>query len=244
MSLAARLLNVFASPGEVFEDVKASAPSVGNWLAPALLLILVGWVGGWLVLSQDSIKHQISEITDKAIEKEIQKRKMSPQQAEQARRVGEQYGSIGTKVSIVAAPVFAAFIVPFWWGLIVWLFGAKVFKGSFTYMKAVEVAGLANTIAVLDAIVRTLLIMTLGNLFAAPSLALLLKEFDPQDPMHSLLGVFNVMTFWILAVRSIGLARLSGASFGKSMAAVFGLWAAWTALMVGFGFAMRAISGG
>lgn len=244
MSLPARLLNVVASPGEVFEDVKVTPPSAANWLVPALVLILVSWIGGWLVMSQDTIKHQISEMTDKAIEKQIQKQKMSPEQAEQARRAGEQFGSIGTKVSLVVAPVFAAFFTPFWWGLILWLFGAKVFKGGFAYMKAVEVAGLANTIGILDAIVRTLLILTLNNLFAAPSAALLLKEFDPQNPVHSLMGALNLMTCWILGVRSIGLSRLSGASFGKCAAVVFGLWAAWTAFTVGLGFAMQAAFGG
>jgi len=36
-SLAARLMNVFAVPGEVFDEVKASAHSAGNWLLPALV---------------------------------------------------------------------------------------------------------------------------------------------------------------------------------------------------------------
>ena len=33
-SLAARLTNVFVSPGEVFEEVKVSPPTVSNWLVP------------------------------------------------------------------------------------------------------------------------------------------------------------------------------------------------------------------
>jgi VIT1/CCC1 family predicted Fe2+/Mn2+ transporter len=73
-------------------------------------------------------------------------------------------------------------------------------------------------------------------------LALAVKDFDAQNPVHGLLAAVNVMTFWLLAVRSIGLARLSGASFGKAAAWMFGIWAAFTALMVGFSFAMLAIS--
>jgi len=41
MSLPARLLNVFAVPGEVFEDVKASVFCSSNWLIPALLFLAV-----------------------------------------------------------------------------------------------------------------------------------------------------------------------------------------------------------
>jgi len=244
MSLPARLMNVVAAPGETFAEVKAAPVSAANWLVPAILIVLIGWIGGWLVLSQDSIKHQLSEITSQGIEKQIEKSKMPKEQADKVREVGEKWGSIGTKVMMVVAPVFGAFVSPFWGGLIIWLFGAKAFKGNFTYMKAVEVAGLANMIGVLDAILKTLLILTLGNLFAAPSLALLVKEFNPQNPVHSLLAVVNVMTFWSLAVRSVGLARLSGVSLVKAAVPVFGVWAVLTGLMVGFGFAMRAISGG
>jgi len=86
--------------------------------------------------------------------------------------------------------------------------------------------------------------LSLGNLFASPSLALVIKEFDPQNPVHSLFAVVNIMTLWALVVRSVALARLSSVSFMKAAVVVFGLWALFTGLMIGFGFAMRAISGG
>ena len=243
-SLPARLMNVFATPGEVFEDVKAAPVSTANWLVPALLIIVVSWIAAALIFSQESFLHQVTEIADKAIEKQIEKGHMPKEQAEAARQVGQKWAGISTKIGAVAGPVVAVFFFPFWRGLIFWLFGAKLFKGNFTYMKAVEVAGLANMIGVLDAIVKTLLILSLGNLFASPSLALLIKEFDPQNPVHALFAVANIMTLWALVVRSLALARLSSVSFMKAAVVVFGLWAAFTGLMIGFGFAMRAISGG
>jgi hypothetical protein len=103
-------------------------------------------------------------------------------------------------------------------------------------MKAVEIVGLANMVSVLEVIVKTLLIVGLGNLYASTSLVLLVKEFDPQNTVHSLLALVNVMTFWLLAVRGIGLARLSGASFAKAAAWVFGIWAAYTGLLIGLAF--------
>ena len=77
--------------------------------------------------------------------------------------------------------------------------------------------------------------MGLGNLYAAPGLMLLVKDFDPQNTVHALLAIVNVMTFWVLAVRAIGLARLSGASFAKAAAWVFGIWAAYTGFFIGLG---------
>ena len=234
------MLNVFATPGEVFQEVRAAGASTANWLAPVLILIAVSWVAAGLIFSQDSIRHQLSEVTDRAIQKQIEQRNMSEQQAEQARAIGEKWAVISAKVGAALAPVVGGFATPFLWGLIVWLVGAKVLKGSFPYMKAVEVVGLANMVSVLDVVVKTLLIVGLGNLYAAPGLVLLVKDFDPQNPVHSLLALVNVMTFWLLTVRAIGLARLSGASFAKAAAWVFGIWITYTGLFAGLGFLAQA----
>lgn len=234
------MLNVFATPGDVFQEVRTASVSTANWLAPAVILLLVSWTAGWLILSQDTIKHQLSDITDQAIQKQVERAHMSEQQAEQAHAMGEKWAGISSKIGFALVPVFGGFVSPFIWGLILWLVGAKLFKGNFPYMKAVEVVGLANMISVLDVIVRTLLIVGMGNLYAAPGLVLLVKEFDPQNPVHSLLAVVNVMTFWILAVRAIGLARLSGASFAKAALWVFGIWAAYTGFLIGLGALAQA----
>ena len=41
-SLASRLLNVFAAPGDVFEEIRTGTPSTANWLVPLLLACLLG----------------------------------------------------------------------------------------------------------------------------------------------------------------------------------------------------------
>jgi hypothetical protein len=240
MSLGGRLLNVFATPGEVFQEVNSAPDKTANWFAPALILIAVSWVAAWVIFSQDSIAHQLSEITDQAIQKQIAAARLSEHQAEQAQAMGEKWAGLSSKIGAALVPVFTGFITPFLWGLIVWLLGAQLFKGHFSYTKAVEVVGLANMISVLDVIVKTLLIVGFGNLYASPGPVLLVKDFDPQNPVHTLLGAVNVMTFWLLAVRAIGLARLSGASLAKSAAWVFSIWAAYTALFIGLGALLQA----
>lgn len=236
MSLAGRMFNVIAAPGEVFEQIKDEPVRSSNWLAPACLLILLSWLGSALVFSQPSIQQQLRDITDQAIDKQIQAGKLTQQQGEQAREVAAKFGSIGSKLAAFGAPVFFGLALPFWWGLLIWLVGTKAMKGDFSYMKGVEVAGLAGMIGALDAVVRTLLILIMGSLFASPSLALFLKQFDPQNHSHALLSIINVMTFWVLGVRSVGLARLAGSSFAKAGAWVFGFWALQTALLTGLSF--------
>ena len=90
-------MNVIAAPGDVFEEVKTSPPSTANWLAPALIFILVSWLGAALIFSQDSIKQQLSDITNKAIDKQIEKGKIPKERIEATRQVAEKFGGFGRK---------------------------------------------------------------------------------------------------------------------------------------------------
>src|SRR5205823_10404079 len=206
MSLAARLMNVLAAPSEVFDDVKAATPAVSNWLAPAVLLVVVGWVGAWLIHSQPALQHQKEEFIEKSMQKQLEKSHLSGDEAEKARQQATKIQAMFSKLGAYAVPVVTGIFIPVWWGLIVWLVGTWAFKIPFPFIKGVEVAGLANMVGVLEAVVKTLLVLATGNVFASPSLGLLVKDFDPQNPVHALLAQGNVMTFWFLAVVGVGLA--------------------------------------
>jgi len=236
MSLAGRLMNIFADPAGVFDAIKASAPSVGNWLVPMLALIVVGLVGVSLAFPQPAIQQQFKEMTDQMIQKMVEKQHVPEAQAEQARPII----SASVKAGPFMAPVIIAVVTPFWGGLIVWL-GARVFKSPLPYMRGLEVAGLANTILILDAVVRTLLMFIMGNIYASLSPALLVKGFNPQNPVHGLLAALSVMTFWTLAVRSLGMARVTGISFAKAAGWIFGAWILVTGLFAGVGMAMQGL---
>jgi hypothetical protein len=237
-------MNVLVAPGDVFAEVKNAPPSVTNWLVPAILFIVLSWLSAALIYTQPAIRQQLSELSTKAIDRQVEKGKISGAQADQARAAAEKFGSVGYEIGAVVGPVFAGFASPFFGGLILWLVGSFALKGPFPYMKAVEVAGLSGMIAALSVMVKTLLILITGNLFASPSLGLLAKDFDPQNPVHSVLAMADVMVLWLLAVRAIGLAKLSGASLGKALAWIFMIWIAISGLMIGFGAAMKAAFGG
>ncbi len=234
-----RILNILAVPGDVFEEIKDTAPTLTNWLVPALVLILVSWAGAWLMLAQPSVQQQLSELTEQAIQKQIERGKMPKDAADQAQRIAQ----IIAKASPYIAPVFQALITPFGWGFVLWLIGTQALKRHLPFLKAVEIAGLANTIAILETIVRVLLIVSFGSLFASPSLALLVKDFDPEKASHGLLATCNVMTIWVLAVRSIGLARFTTVPFARAGTWVFAVWAAFTGGLFGVRLVAKAAFG-
>ena len=237
-TLGARLLNIFAAPGDVFEELKSSPPSVANWLVPALILMLVGMLSSVVMFSQPSIAQSIHEQQQKVFEKQVSSGKMTQQQADQAMAMAEKFSGPG--IGCVSAAT-TSFIMPFWSAFVLWLIARFYLKVPLPFLKVLEVAGLTLMIVALAVVVKTLLVVVTGNLYAAPSLILLVKHFDPRNPVHSILAMFDVLTFWLLAVRALGLAKLTGASFGKTAVAVFGLWFVITGLMIGFSLAVQAV---
>ena len=104
------------------------------------------------------------------------------------------------------------------------------------YGKALEVVGLSMYISVLGSIITLLLVVAMGSLYATPSLALLVSQYDPTNTLHKFLSSISVFTFWYLAVISIGLGKIFSASTGKALAAVGVLWVLFTAASVFISF--------
>ena len=114
-------MNIFAAPGEVFDEIKTAPHRAANWLTPALLLIVLSWVSAWLIFSQPAIQQQMKDLSNRAIDRQVEKGKLTSAQADQARAATEKYGSMGYKIGSAVGPVLVAFISPFWGGLILWL---------------------------------------------------------------------------------------------------------------------------
>lgn len=240
-SLLARMLNVFAAPGEVFDEVGRSAPNTANWLMPAILFMVVGWACHFLIMAQPETMQQINAMAEQGLQQQVDAGKLTPAQADAARDQALKFAGITVRVAGIVGPPAAAFATPFWWGLLLWLLGGKLLKGGFTFTKAVEVAGLSSMILVLEAVVKTLLVLATGNLFAGPGPVLFIQDFDQQNLLHGVLAKLNLTALWVLAVRAIGMARLGVGSFGRSAAAVFGFWILWNAFWTGVGLALTSI---
>ena len=107
-SLAARLTNIFVSPGDVFEEVKVSPPTANNWLVPVLLLAVIGVISTFVIFSQPAMMQQIREQQAKVFDQQVKAGKMTQSQADQAMAMAEKFsgpmmmkisGSIGAVVS-------------------------------------------------------------------------------------------------------------------------------------------------
>lgn len=242
-SLGGRLFNVIAAPGEAFDEVRSAPYRASNWLVPALLTIVVGWLGVWLIYSQPAMRHQQDEAGLRVIQRLVEKGKIPKEKAEelQAQSGGGGYWkyALGPTVGVVAV----AFAAPFWNGFLIWLIGSKIHKGGFPYVKALEVAGLTAMIGLLAGVVKTLLILALGSLHAAPGPILLLKEFDPFNASHMALAMVDIFGLWAVGVRALSMARLGNLGLGLCLAWFLALWAAFNGVVLALVVGIRALLG-
>ena len=228
MSLAARLLNVFAIPGQLFEVVKASRHRVGNWLLPALLSAALGVATVLAVVSQPSIQRQVREAGEqkaKELDQQVKAGKMTRADANQVQTATRMLTDPATLKTLgsMAAALFGVARV-FWWAFILWLLGRVFLKVRFGYLKALEVAGLALMISVLGGIVRLLLTVNLTKMFGTSGFALVVADIDATQKSYPLLATVTFFSFWLVGVLSIGLAKLAGVPFLRAAWFVFAFW--------------------
>lgn len=219
MSLAARLLNVFAIPGEVFAGVKAGRSSIGNWLVPALLSAVVGTLAAIAILSQPVIQQQMREQQAKLMAKQVQAGTLTSAQADQMLALVEK---LMVPIAVIVT-VVASVVRVLWWALVLRLLGQMFLKVKLGYSKILEVAGLGTMISVLGAIVTLLLTVKFGT-FETPGLRFVVDDFEAARKSQLALGAATAFSFWLAGVMSVGLARLGDVPFLRAAWLVFAYW--------------------
>jgi len=235
-SLAGKLFNVIAAPGEVFKEIAAAPARAANWLVPVLIYAVIGVISVCILFAQPAIQQTLHDQQVKALDQQVQNGKMTQAQEDQALQVMEKFmGPTMLSVFGSVAVVIFSFVSIFWWALVLWLLGRWFLKARFGYLKVVEVAGLASVILVLGMVVGTLLAVILGRLYGGPSLGLLVSDFDPTKRVHLLLGAANIIYFWHTAVLGVGLGKLASGSTAKAVMVVFTYWVVAELLLIAVG---------
>jgi hypothetical protein len=228
MSLAARLLNVFAIPGEVFAGVKTAHPAIANWLLPAILSALVSPLAAIVVLSQPSVQQQIRDQQTGLMAKQVKAGTLTKAQADSLMTLAEK-----VTVPIAATlTVFASFARLFWWALVLKLLARVFLRTRLNYLKLLEVAGLATMISVLGTAVTLLLTVKLGAV-GTPGLGLAISDFDNARKSSVVLVAASASSIWVAWVMSVGLAKLADAPFLRAAWLVFAYWLLQETLLAG-----------
>lgn len=244
MSLGARLMNVFAIPGDVFEEVRAHRFATVNWLVPALLTAVVMALMTVVVMSQPAIQQKMQEQQEQAVEKMVAAGKLTRQQADQQLGVMEKFSGPAIKVvSGVFTGTFFGFGRVFWWATVLWLLGRWLLQARFSYLKAMEVAGLAGMIGVLGLLITMLLQINFSDPNSSPSLALLVDKYDTKNVGHLALGTANVFHIWQAVVLAIALSRLAGVPAIRGAFVFFPFWLILQSLMIALTVLVSRLTG-
>lgn len=240
MSFTEKLTNIFAAPGDLYENVRDTGPTMSNWIVPMILFIIIAFVTSQITIRNPSLgsqlKDQITQRAEKQFQESIQSGKMTPEQADQARAQMETFTDPASPWMTIITAVSLVIMVPaglFLVCLVYWLLGRTVMKVQAPYMKVVEVVGLTFLIGCLEAIVRTIMAIGLDSIYAGPNLGLLvLGSFSPDNKLHLLLSKIDLFTIWSLVVVGIGLSRLFMKDLAKVLVLVFALWILWIAFLM------------
>jgi hypothetical protein len=232
MPFTEKLTNIFASPGELFENVRLTGPTTANWLVPLLIFIVVAILMNQVMMHNASLADQFGAIIKKSMSEQVQQGKMTQEQADQAYETFARPGSMMNTIFTVGGIIIVTPIILFLVGLIYWLLGKTAMHASAPYMKVVEVVGLTFFIGVLESIVTTVMMLAMDSIHATPSLGAFVTQFDMQNKLDLILSKVNIFTFWSLSVTGIGLAKLFQRDLPKVLVLVFALWVLWTIVTV------------
>lgn len=238
LSFAEKLTDIFASPGELFENVRLTGQTTSNWLVPMIIFLVVALIMGQIMVHNASLADQLGATIRKGFEKSVQEGKMTQEQADQTYENYAKPGSTMFTLSQVGGTIIVTPIVLFLMALAYWLLGKWAMGATAPYMKVVEVVGLTFMIGALEYIVTTVMMIGLDSIHATPSLAAFVSNFDVQNKTHAALSKVNLFTFWNLGVTGIGLSKLFQRDMPKVLVLVFALWLVWTAatILLGLNF--------
>ncbi len=226
-SLGDHIINVFSAPGEAFSEVGTSPKKGRFWVPTYFVTILFAIAFTFVMFSNETLKEQVMEAQEKAIQERVEGGSVTQEQADRQiegmRGMGGLFivfGSIGA-VIMVSLYFFGA-------ALVLFLIGKFVLKSALPYSAYLATYGLAAWIGVLGAIVTALMMLGFGSLYATPGLALtFFQEFDPTNKTHLLLSKIEIFGIWQALVLGVGLGKVTQKSVGSGVTVCVILWAVW-----------------
>ncbi len=234
-SLGDLVINVFSAPSEAFSEIATSVKKGRFWVPTYLVSILLALASTFLIFSNESLKDQIMEAQEKAIQERVDSGSVTPEQADRQvegmREMGGLFAVVGSIGAIIMISVYF-----FGAALVLFLLGRFVLKSGLSYSGYLATYGLSSWIGVLGAIVTLLMMLGFGSVYATPGLALtFFQEFDVTNKTHLLMSKIEVFGIWQALVLGIGLGKVTHKSVGTGVTVCAILWAIWTLVSVFIG---------
>jgi hypothetical protein len=232
-----RIGNIFTAPSKTFNDIKAGNKS---WWMPFLILALVGYI----LFAAIAFKVGMQQVVDNQVH-------LNPAQEEKMAQAPPAQREMGAKISLyVTEGIFIAnplLIMAFVAVLSVGLWGTInfVFAGKAKYGSIFSVWMYASLPSIVKSLLGVLVVFSgaapesfnIKN-FAPTNIGAFLNPLETNKALYALLTSLDVVTIWTLVLLGIGTAAVAGVKRSSGYIAVFGWWAIFTLIGIGFAAAM------
>ena len=175
------MLDMLASPGEVFDEVVAAPLRFTNWFVPTVLVALASL----FLLRASSNEAALVTTTPQAVEAQPTASDSAAVRAEPNLVDAAGY----QRWQRVAAPSRGPF-----GRRSSWFIGRVFLRTRFSYLKTVEVVALAGSIVALGTIVTALLIGITGDPATRPALSLFVRRLPSTDHVRLILDTATSST--------------------------------------------------
>jgi hypothetical protein len=232
-----RVSNTFTAPSRTFEDIKRGNKS---WWLP----LIIGALFSYILFGAVVQKIGIQQTVDNQI-------RMDPKTQERMANASPAQREFGTKVSIwitegafIGGPVLgligAAVVALGLWGTINFVFGGKskygsIFAVSYYAWLPMSVKALLGAIVIYAGMAPES--FNIKN-FAPTNVGAFLDPVETNKALYTLATALDAVTIWTLVLMSIGVAIVAGTKRSAGYITVFGWWALFVLIGVGWAAAM------
>ena len=229
-----RVANTFSAPSKTFEDIKRGNKS---WWLPFLILAAAGYI----LFAAISFKIGVHQVVDNQMHLDPKAEERMAQAPPETRAMTEKISFYVTEGVFIANPLFVLAISAVGslglWGTINFVFGGKAKYGNifavwmFAYLPSVVKTLLGVVVIFAGADPETYNIKN----FAPTNIAAFLPVAETNKVVYSLASSLDAVSIWMAILLGIGVAIVAGVKRTSGYIAVFGWWAIF--VLIGLGFA-------
>jgi hypothetical protein len=228
-----RVAYTFSAPSKTFADIKHGNKS---WWLPFIIMILIGYV----LFAAITVKIGWAQVAENTIRFDAKAEERMAQAPASQREMMMKFTQYGIEGSFAASPVLVLAVVALgslvMWGTINFIFGGKATFGSIFVVWMYGslpgvVKSLLGTVAIFAGTAPEA--FNLNN-FAPTSVGAFLNPLETNAALYKLASALDVTTIWSMALLGIGIAAVAGVKRSSGYIAVFGWWALFVLIVVGW----------
>ena len=228
-----RVTNTFTAPSKTFTDIKRGNRS---WWLPFLIMMLFGYI----FFAAITMKIGWGQVAENAIKMNPKAEERLSQAPPEQRETQMKFTRYGMEGGWAASPVLVLGIGALFslglWGTINFAFGGKAtFPAIFAVWMFASLPGIFKTILGTVVIFAGMAPESFNmNNFAPTNLAAFLNPVDTNHALYTLATWLDFTTIWSMVLLGIGVAIVAGVKRNSGYIAVFGWWALFLIISVGW----------